>query len=354
MRLSSLLAGLTGLMFAGALVARTPDQPPADPPVQSAPAPADAGTPPTSETQAPAPDGTEAPPAATEAPSPAPAASPPPAETQAPPAPQEAQAPPPAGTQATPPAQETQAPPPQAAPAPAQPPTGPLPVPPPPPPLTPENTWVLDLSDGGRVRIQLRPDVAPNTVQRIKTLTEQGFYNGLIFHRVIEGFMAQGGDPQGNGTGGSSLPDLPAEINGLPHLRGAVAMARAQDLNSANSQFYIMFTPHLAMDRDYTVFGRVVSGMQFVDAIQRGQPPANPTRIVRASLGSDNVPEMSAEALRAAGGAAPAATAGTIAGLRPASPSGAANTTSVGPVMPEPGVPRQPEPPQQQQRRRPN
>ena len=194
--------------------------------------------------------------------------------------------------------------------------------------------------------IQLRPDVAPQSVERIKTLTRQGFYNGLAFFRVIEGFMAQAGDPLNNGTGGSPLPDVPAEFNGGLHVRGAVGMARAQDPNSANSQFYIMFTPHLAMDRDYTVFGRVVSGMQFVDAIQRGQPPANPTRIVRASLGSDNVPEMSAEALRAAGGAAPAATAGTIAGLRPASPSGAANTTSVGPVMPEPGVPRQPEPPQ--------
>ena len=109
--------------------------------------------------------------------------------------------------------------------------------------------------------IQLRPDVAPQTVERIKTLTRQGFYNGLTFFRVIEGFMAQGGDPQNNGTGGSPLPDVNAEINGLIHVRGAVGMARAQDLNSANSQFYIMFVPRLQMDRRYTVFGRVVSGM---------------------------------------------------------------------------------------------
>ena len=122
--------------------------------------------------------------------------------------------------------------------------------------------------------IQLRPDAAPNTVERIQTLTRQGFYNGLAFFRVIEGFMAQGGDPQNNGTGGSTLPDLPAEINGLLHVRGAVAMARAQDMNSANSQFYIMFVPRMQMDRQYTVFGRVVSGMNFVDTIERGEPPA--------------------------------------------------------------------------------
>ena len=130
-------------------------------------------------------------------------------------------------------------------------------------------------------------------------------------------------------------------------------MARAQSLNSANSQFYIMFTPHLAMDRDYTVFGRVVSGMNFVDAIQRGEPPANPTRIVRASLGSDNVPEMSADALRAAGAPAGPAAQGSILGVPPPTPRTQPGT-NVGPVMPEPGVPRQPEQPQQQQRRRPN
>ncbi len=171
---------------------------------------------------------------------------------------------------------------------------------PPPPPLEADNTWNLDLSTGGRVVIQLRPDMAPNHVERVKTLTRQGFYNGLAFFRVIEGFMAQGGDPQNNGTGGSTLPNVNAEINGLLHVRGAVAAARTQDPNSANSQFYIMFVPRLNMDRGYSVFGRVVSGMNFVDAIERGEPPANPSRIIRASLGSDNVPPMSAEELRAA------------------------------------------------------
>lgn len=167
------------------------------------------------------------------------------------------------------------------------------------PALTPENTWVLDLTNGGRVRIQLRPDVAPNHVERIRTLTRRGFYNGLSFHRVIEGFMAQGGDPVGNGSGESDLPDLPAEFNALPHFRGAVAMARAEDPNSANSQFYIMFVPRFAMDGDYTVFGRVVQGMDVVDRIQRGEPPAQPTRIVRASIASDNLPPPSAEEVAA-------------------------------------------------------
>src|SRR3954466_956708 len=124
-------------------------------------------------------------------------------------------------------------------------------TPPPPPPPDSANIWNLDLSTGGRVVIQLRPDAAPNTVARIKTLTSQGFYNGLSFFRVIEGFMAQGGDPHNNGTGGSTLPDLPAEINGLLHVRGALAMARAQDMNSANSQFYLMFVPRMPMDRQY-------------------------------------------------------------------------------------------------------
>lgn len=176
------------------------------------------------------------------------------------------------------------------------------------PALQPENTWVLDLSNGGRVAIQLRPDAAPNHVERIKTLTRSGFYNGLSFHRVIEGFMAQGGDPAGTGAGQSDLPDLNAEFNDLPHLRGTVAMARtAADVNSGNSQFFIMFIPRMAMDREYTVFGRVVSGMDVVDRITRGEPPAQPTRIVRASIGSDNVPPPTAEEIAAANTPAPAA-----------------------------------------------
>jgi len=180
----------------------------------------------------------------------------------------------------------------------------------PPPPLQPENAWHLDLSTGGRVTIQLRPDVAPGHVERIRQLTRQGFYNGVVFHRVIEGFMAQSGDPTGTGAGGSPLPDLAAEFNALPHLRGSVAMARAQEPNSANSQFYIMFAPRFSLDGQYTVFGRVVSGMSFVDSIERGEPPANPSRIVRASIGSDNVPPLTAEQLRAAAprAAAPAQT----------------------------------------------
>lgn len=177
--------------------------------------------------------------------------------------------------------------------------------PPPPPALTSENTLHLDLSTGGRVTIQLRPDVAPLTVARIKELTRRGFYNGLNFHRVIDGFMAQAGDPKGDGTGGSDLPDLVAEFNGLPHTRGAIAMARTAEPNSANSQFYIMFLPRLVMDGKYTVFGRVVSGMNYVDAINRGEPPAMPSKIVRASIAADNVPPPSAAEMAAAAGPPP-------------------------------------------------
>ena len=184
---------------------------------------------------------------------------------------------------------------PEAAPAAEKPPVkaAPLEV----PALEPENVLHLDLSTGGRVSIQLRPDVAPAHVERIKTLARQGFYNGVIFHRVIEGFMAQTGDPTGTGTGGSQLPDMAAEFNTLPHVRGAVSAARATDFNSANSQFFIVVSPRLTLDGKYSVFGRVVSGMQYVDAIERGEPPANPTRILRASIGADNVaPPTAAEA----------------------------------------------------------
>ncbi|MBB6124831.1 peptidylprolyl isomerase [Sphingobium subterraneum] len=151
-------------------------------------------------------------------------------------------------------------------------------------PVDPANVWVLTLSNGGTVRIQLRPDVAPAHVERIKLLTSRGFYNGLKFHRVIEGFMAQGGDPKNDGSGGSTEPDLKAEFNDLPHVRGVVSMARAADENSANSQFFIMFLPRLQLDHKYTVFGRVIEGMPYVDAIERGEPPANPTSIVTARM----------------------------------------------------------------------
>ena len=154
----------------------------------------------------------------------------------------------------------------------------------------PENLLYLDLSTGGRVVIWLRTDVAPKMVERVKTLTRQHFYDGLPFHRVIDGFMAQGGDPKGDGTGGSTLPDVPAEFNYLPHVRGAVAAARADSPDSANSQFYIVFQPRLSLDRKYTVFGRVLEGMQYVDAIERGEPPANPSRIVHAYVAADRPP----------------------------------------------------------------
>ncbi len=167
-----------------------------------------------------------------------------------------------------------------------------------PPPSTTDtrNLWILDLSTGGRVTIWLRPDVAPKMVARIKTLTRDKFYDGLTFHRVIDGFMAQGGDPDGDGTGGSKLPNVDKEFNYLPHVRGAVAAARANDENSANSQFYIMLAPKLALDKKYTVFGRVIDGMQYVDTIERGEPPANPSRIVHAYIASDNPPPYQAAA----------------------------------------------------------
>ena len=154
----------------------------------------------------------------------------------------------------------------------------------------PENELVLDLSTGKRVIIRLMPDWAPNHVERIKTLTRQGFYDGLIFHRVIDGFMAQTGDPTGTGQGGSPLPDLKQEFNAMPHVRGTVAMARAQGEDTANSQFFIVFYPRLGLDRKYTNFGRVIAGMDAVDEIERGEPPANPTKIVQASIGADHKP----------------------------------------------------------------
>ncbi len=154
----------------------------------------------------------------------------------------------------------------------------------------PQNILNLDLSTGGRVSILLNPAIAPNHVERIKTLTRRGFYNGIIFHRVIEGFMAQTGDPKGTGQGGSDLPDLKAEFTPTPHLRGTVSMARADSEDSANSQFFICFQPTFMLDNKYTPFGRVISGMQYVDAIARGEPPAVPDKIIQASIASDNVP----------------------------------------------------------------
>lgn len=148
------------------------------------------------------------------------------------------------------------------------------------------NRLTLQLSNGGTVVIQLRPDAAPLHVQRVQALARAGFYDGTAFHRVMPGFMAQGGDPTGTGEGGSKLPDLKAEFNTLPHLRGTVAAARTMEsTDTANSQFYIMFAPDGTLNGNYTVFGRVTSGMDAVDKIAPGEPPAEPTRIVKATIG---------------------------------------------------------------------
>lgn len=159
-----------------------------------------------------------------------------------------------------------------------------------------ENTLLMDLKDG-RVVIELRPDLAPKHVERIKTLARQGFYDGTPFHRVIEGFMAQGGDPTGTGTGGSPLPNLPAEFSPpakARFIRGTCGMARTQDPNSANSQFFIMFAPAASLDGQYTIWGRVVSGMEAVDKIKRGSGSngmvRDPDKLVRLRVAAD-VPE---------------------------------------------------------------
>jgi peptidylprolyl isomerase len=151
------------------------------------------------------------------------------------------------------------------------------------------NTLVLSLdtgdgSGGGDVVIRLRPDLAPGHVERIKSLVSDGFYDGVVFHRVIPGFMAQGGDPTGTGTGGSDKPDLQAEFNPEPHVRGTCSMARTNAPHSANSQFFICFDDARFLDRQYTVWGNVVEGMEHVDALPKGEPPRNPGKIVKASL----------------------------------------------------------------------
>ncbi len=148
------------------------------------------------------------------------------------------------------------------------------------------NTLILELKDG-KVKIKLLPEVAPKHVERVKKLVAEGFYNGIVFHRVIGGFMAQTGDPTGTGTGGSSYPDLPAEFSDVPFRRGTIGAARTMDPNSANSQFFICLadTPHLT--GQYTVWGEVVDGMQYVDTIAKGEPPANPDRIVKMYMAND-------------------------------------------------------------------
>jgi peptidylprolyl isomerase len=149
-----------------------------------------------------------------------------------------------------------------------------------------ENTLYLDLA-AGRVVIQLRPDLAPKHVARIKELAREGFYDGIIFHRVIPGFMAQTGDPTGTGRGGSDKPDLPIEFSQEPFVRGTLGMARTSDPNSANSQFFIMFAPAPHLNGQYTVWGQVVEGMQYVDQIAKGEPPANPDKIIKMQVAAD-------------------------------------------------------------------
>ena len=136
----------------------------------------------------------------------------------------------------------------------------------------------------GPVVIRMRPDLAPGHVARIKELVREGFYDGVVFHRVIDGFMAQTGCPHGTGTGGSKYPNLKAEFNTAPHVRGTASMARAQNPDSANSQFFICFDDASFLDRKYTVWGRVVSGMENVDKIKRGEPVRDPDKIVKATL----------------------------------------------------------------------
>ena len=147
-----------------------------------------------------------------------------------------------------------------------------------------QNTLVLSLDSGGDVVIRLRPDLAPGHVARIKELVGEGFYDGVVFHRVIAGFMAQGGDPTGTGTGGSDKPDLKAEFNKEPHVRGTCSMARTSAPNSANSQFFICFDDARFLDNQYTVWGNVTEGMEHVDALPKGEPPRTPGKIVKASL----------------------------------------------------------------------
>jgi peptidylprolyl isomerase len=146
------------------------------------------------------------------------------------------------------------------------------------------NTLVLNLDSGGDVVIRLRPDLAPGHVARIRELVNEGFYDGVVFHRVIPGFMAQGGDPSGTGRGGSDKPNLKAEFSSAPHSRGAVSMARTNDPDSANSQFFICFDDARFLDNQYTIWGEVVEGMEHVDALPKGEPPRTPGKIVKASL----------------------------------------------------------------------
>lgn len=150
----------------------------------------------------------------------------------------------------------------------------------------PENTLIMETSKGSVV-IECLPDLAPGHVSHIKELAREGFYDGVVFHRVIDGFMAQGGDPTGTGTGGSSKPNLKAEFNAEPHVRGVCSMARSGHPDSANSQFFICFDDARFLDRQYTAWGRVIEGMDNVDQFERGEPVPNPDRIVTMKVAAD-------------------------------------------------------------------
>ena len=150
----------------------------------------------------------------------------------------------------------------------------------------PENTLIMDTTQG-KVVIALRPDLAPKHVERIKQLAREGFYDGIVFHRVIEGFMAQTGCSKGTGTGGSKLGNLAAEFNAEPHVRGVCSMARAQNPNSANSQFFICFDDANFLHRQYTVWGEVTEGMENIDALPKGEPPRNPGKIISMKVAAD-------------------------------------------------------------------
>jgi cyclophilin family peptidyl-prolyl cis-trans isomerase len=150
----------------------------------------------------------------------------------------------------------------------------------------PENTLIMDTTQG-KVVIALRPDLAPKHVERIKKLAREGFYDGIVFHRVIDGFMAQTGCPKGTGTGGSQYPNLAAEFSAEPHVRGVCSMARAQNPNSANSQFFICFDDASFLDKQYTVWGKVIEGMENVDKIKRGEPVQNPDKIKSLKVAAD-------------------------------------------------------------------
>jgi peptidylprolyl isomerase len=150
----------------------------------------------------------------------------------------------------------------------------------------PENTLIIETTKGPVV-IALRPDLAPGHVERIKALARQGFYDGVVFHRVINGFMAQTGCPHGTGTGGSDLPNLKAEFNAEPHVRGVCSMARSASPDSANSQFFIVFDDATFLDKKYTVWGKVIEGMENVDKIKRGEPVQNPDKMISVKVAAD-------------------------------------------------------------------